>query len=108
MRTRRFLLIIWCVGFACNVLAATFTVSNVNDSGSGSLRQAIFDANATPGKDLVQFNILPAGPHTIVLIADGLAITDPVTIDGSTQPGFAGRPIIVLTGDEDANPGLSI
>src|ERR1051325_11418975 len=108
MRTLRFLSFICCAGFAFNGLAATFTVTSANDSGPGSLRQAVFDANDTPGKDIIQFNILPAGPQTIVLIADGLAITDPVTIDGSTQPGFAGKPVIVLTGDEDANPGLSI
>lgn len=36
-------------------LAATFTVTNTNDSGSGSLRQALLDANAAPNP-----------PHAIV------------------------------------------
>ncbi|MFZ1392359.1 MAG: hypothetical protein WAS23_12285, partial [Dokdonella sp.] len=35
--------------FACaSAQAATFTVSNINDSGPGSLREAIIAANATP------------------------------------------------------------
>ena len=34
---------------------ATFTVTNSNDSGSGSLRQAIADANAAAGADSIEF-----------------------------------------------------
>ena len=36
---------------------AVFTVTNTNDSGAGSLRQAILDANATAGADEIRFNI---------------------------------------------------
>lgn len=42
---------------AAAVQAATFTVVNTNDSGAGSLRQAITDANATPGSNIVIFNV---------------------------------------------------
>jgi hypothetical protein len=44
------------------VHAASFTVTNINDSGSGSLRQAILDANATSGADTIDFNIPGVGP----------------------------------------------
>src|SRR5215218_2730997 len=75
--------------------ASTFVVTNVNDSGAGSLRQAMLDANANPGKDLITFNI--AGPARRIQPQLGLPdITDPVVIDGSTQPGFAGTPIVEL------------
>ena len=37
--------------------AATFTVTTTADSGPGSLRQAILDANASPGADTIVFNI---------------------------------------------------
>ena len=47
------------------VAAATFTVTNTNDSGAGSLRQAILDANASAGADLIDFSIPGAGVHTI-------------------------------------------
>jgi uncharacterized repeat protein (TIGR01451 family) len=77
----------------------TFTVITSADSvGSGSLRDAIAGANANPGPDLIVFQIPPGGPVTINL-ADLLpTIIDPVTIDGTTQPGFAGKPIVELNG----------
>ena len=75
----------------------TFTVMNTNDSGVGSLRQAILDANANPGADTIAFNIPGSGLHTIAPTSH-LEILDPVTIDGTTQPGFAGSPIIELNG----------
>ncbi|NQT14577.1 MAG: hypothetical protein HQ582_17605, partial [Planctomycetes bacterium] len=63
------------------------TVTNTNDSGLGSLRQAILDANGTPGTDTIDFNIAGLGPHTIQPTSALPTITDPVVIDGYTQPG---------------------
>src|SRR5437870_7946756 len=76
--------------------AATFTVTNTNDSGAGSLRQAIIDSNANSGADTIDFNI--AGTPTIQPQSQLPANTDPVTIDGTTQPGFSGSPIVELDG----------
>jgi RTX calcium-binding nonapeptide repeat (4 copies) len=45
--------------------AADFTVSNLNDSGPGSLRQAILDANAAPGADRVLFQSTLSGQITL-------------------------------------------
>jgi Ca2+-binding RTX toxin-like protein len=45
--------------------AADFTVSNLNDSGTGSLRQAILDANAAPGADRVLFQSALSGQVTL-------------------------------------------
>lgn len=67
--------------------AATFVVSNTGDSGPGSLRQAIVDANASTGLDAIQFNIAGPGPHTIQVSTPLPGITSPVLIDGYTQPG---------------------
>jgi len=67
--------------------AASFTVTNTNDSGAGSLRQAILDANANAGLDAIDFNIAGAGPHTIQPTSDLPLVTDPVVIDGYTQQG---------------------
>ena len=75
-----------------------FTVTNPNDSGAGSLRQTLLQANAMPGTDTITFDIPGPGPHTIQLASALPVITDPVTIDGTTQPGFAGSPIIELDG----------
>ncbi|GEM_PF-1010211 len=64
-----------------------FTVTNAADSGPGSLRQAIIDANNNPGKDEIHFFILGGGVHTIAPISELPVITDPVIIDALTQPG---------------------
>jgi hypothetical protein len=65
----------------------TFTVTNTNDSGPGSLRQAILDGNANPGADNINFKIAVPGVQTISLLSPLPIITDPVNIDGYTQPG---------------------
>src|SRR6476646_7194241 len=43
-----------------------YTVTNTNDSGANSLRQAILNANGNTGPDTIQFNIPGAGVHTII------------------------------------------
>ena len=60
--------------------AASFVVTNLNDSGPGSLRQAITDANASPGHDQITFASGLAG--TILLTSARLDISDNVTVDG--------------------------
>lgn len=72
---------------SASAFAATFAVTNTNDSGADSLRQAILDANASAGLDTIAFNIPGAGPHTIQPLSALPNITDPVVIDGYTQPG---------------------
>ena len=51
------------LGVSAPVLAATFTVTNTDDNGPGSLRQAILDAEAAAGPDTVAFAIPRAGVH---------------------------------------------
>jgi len=80
------------------LLLSVFTVTNTNDSGTGSLRQAILDANGNPGLDTIVFNIARGGMQTIAPTSPLPEITDSVVIDGTTQPGFAGLPLIVLDG----------
>ena len=85
--------IILCVTTVAPVAAATYTVTTTNDSGAGSLRQAIIDAN-TPGPDTVAFNIPGAGPHVISLASSLPSLTDDETvIDGYTQPGSVPAPL---------------
>src|ERR1043165_6048910 len=69
--------------------AATLTVTNTADSGDGTLRQAILDANADASPDLVTigFDMPGSGVQTIAPLSGLPTITRPVTIDGYTQPG---------------------
>lgn len=62
-------------------------VTTTADSGAGSLRAAINCANATPGLDTITFSIPGSGVHTISPLSPLPPITDPVVIDGYTQPG---------------------
>jgi photosystem II stability/assembly factor-like uncharacterized protein len=76
----------------------SFVVVNANNHGTGSLRQAMLDANATAGADTIVFNIPGSGIHTIDLLVGLPEITDQVTIDATTQPGFSGSPLVELNG----------
>ena len=78
--------------------AATFTVVNVNDSGAGSLRQALLDGMASAEPREIQFLITPTGgvTHTITLLSALPAITNRLTIDATTQPGYSNRPLVRL------------
>src|SRR6266436_4684264 len=88
--------------------AATFVVTNLNDSGAGTLRRAILDANANAGADVITFNLGPGGVQTLILFSVLPEATDPVTIDGTTQPGYAGAPLIELNGGTQPGHGIVI
>jgi hypothetical protein len=64
---------------------ATFTVTNTNDSGAGSLRQAILDANAAAGEDTITFST----SGTITLTSGQLEVTDDLTITGPGASSLA-------------------
>jgi len=69
----------------------SFVVTNTNDSGPGSLRQAILNADTTSGVTIT-FAIPGVGPvETIPPLAPLPAITSPgITIDGDSQAAFEG------------------
>ena len=74
-------------------LLATFTVTNLHSAGGGSLRQAIIASNDQPGANTIDFAV--AG--TIRIGKTSLpAITNTVTIDGSSAPSFAGTPVVTV------------
>lgn len=65
---------------------ATFTVTTADDDGAGSLRDAITQANARPGLDAIEFAIGGGGTYQEIFLQSQLPlVTDPITIDGSTQ-----------------------
>ncbi|HZZ78844.1 MAG TPA: hypothetical protein VFE62_10020 [Gemmataceae bacterium] len=71
---------------------STFDVINLNDSGAGSLRQAILSANSHAGADDIRFDT--AG--TIRLASALPTITGTLSLDGSTAPSFAGQPLVQI------------
>jgi len=82
---KRLALMVWAA--AAPVAAATFTVTNTNDSGAGSLRDAITQANGNPGADTIAFDIPGVSVHTIAPATSLPTITQALTIDGYSQPG---------------------
>jgi hypothetical protein len=77
---------------------STFLVTNTNDAGPGSLRQAILNANAQTGLNRIAFDIGSGGMQIIQPASALPAITNPVIVDGTTEPGYAGEPLITLSG----------
>ncbi len=96
---------------ATDLRAATFTVTKTADTNDGicdpdcSLREAITAANAAGGADIVAFSV-GSGTQTITP-ASNLPGFSNLTIDGTTQPGFSGTPLIVLNGQDTVLVGLS-
>ncbi len=84
-------------GLEKRMMLATFVVMNTNDSGPDSLRQAITDSNTMGGPNTIDFQI-GSGAQTISLMSALPPITVPVSIDGTSQSGYAGTPLIDLDG----------
>ena len=87
--------------------AATFTVTNTNDSGAGSLRDAIAQGNAAAGADTINFSVT----GTIVLTSGQIAINGPLTIVGPgannlTINGNANNRIFSIFATDPACPAL--
>ncbi|HXI51898.1 MAG TPA: hypothetical protein VNH84_10345 [Candidatus Saccharimonadales bacterium] len=80
--------------------AATFVVTNTADSGPGSLRQSLLAAAAVADgvENRIEFQ-LSNPPFRIQPLSQLPDLQGPIVIDGFTQPGFTGRPLIELRGD---------
>jgi CSLREA domain-containing protein len=114
---RRSLLLVAML-FALPLFASTYTVNTAldlpdatpgddvcnNGDGACSLRGAIQEANAHAGADTIAFNaaflIMPGTPLP--------AITERLTIDGTTAPGYAGVPLVIIDGNGIAGVGLDV
>ncbi|HXG64261.1 MAG TPA: right-handed parallel beta-helix repeat-containing protein, partial [Blastocatellia bacterium] len=75
-----------------------------DEGGNCSLRAAIEEANASPDANTIHFNIGGGGAQTITVGTLLPPITAPVVIDGTTQPGFSGLPLIRLDGSGSVIP----
>ena len=92
------------------VPAATITVSNTNDTGPGSLRQAILDANAGGGGDIIFSNV-----NGVITLASGLpeitgntAINGPGTNQLTVSGGYVFRIFAFNSGTTNSLSGLTI
>src|SRR3954467_18231 len=86
------------------VLLATYTVCSTADDGLGSLRSALIQINQDLGPGSILFDCADPGVQTITLMQPLPAITNPVVIDGTSQPGCSGQPLIRIDGS-GVSPG---
>jgi parallel beta-helix repeat protein len=91
-------------------LMSTYSVTTTADSGSGSLRQAVTDLNNSHSAGEIDFAIANDGSVQTISPSSSNgalpAITEPVKIDGTTEPLYAGKPLIELSGANVTGNGL--
>ncbi len=86
-----------------------FVVTNTSDSGFGSLRQVLLNVNAATGParitfDITSFGEMVSAPQTIFVQSALPIVTNSVIIDATTQPGYAGTPVVEVDGSEAGDP----
>jgi hypothetical protein len=91
------------------ITPTTYTVVNNLDSGTGSLRQAILDANANAGNDQIIFNLTGTSPYTITLgsalptiVSASTAIVTGGTAGTVTITGL-GASSLIISGSDPTN-----
>ena len=83
------------------LLLSTYVVSSLGDGASNNtLRWAILQVNADLQLDTIAFDIPNLGSQSIQLTSPLPAITNSVLIDGTTQPGYAGTPLVQIDGSK--------
>ena len=94
-----FLVLLAC---ALHARGFTFVVTSPADStATGTLRWAFINVNTSPAAPhIVAFNL--ASPFTIAPTGTLPALVQPVRVDGSTQPGYTGAPIVRIVGSNTA------
>lgn len=98
--------------------AATFIVTSAADAsdanpgngacattgGACTLRAALMETNALgAGPHRVEFNLPASGGLTILPLVPLPLVSKSVVVDGSTQPGYGGSPIVTLDGANTAS-----
>jgi len=92
---------------SCNLIVRVIPyelqVTSTDDSGPGTLRQALLDGNDSSDENLVVFRFAGGGPYTIRLASPLPEITSRTIIDGWSQSGSNANPVIELDGGGSSN-----
>ena len=89
--------------FNIKVVPFHLGVTSTADSGPGTLRQALLDANGSPDQHIINFKFPGNAPFVIHLLSALPEVTGPVVIDGWTQSGSNGAPVVALDGSGASN-----
>ena len=89
--------------FIVRVIPYKLKVDSLADSGPGTLRQALLDGNDTPDENLIAFALPGSGPFVIHLLSPLPVVTSPIILDGWSQIGSNGPPVVELDGGGGTN-----
>ncbi len=89
-KTSSILLILIALSGPLTARAVTFTVTNLGNSGAGSLRQAVLDAGALGGKNTIQFQSGLSGT---------LLLTASITLNGDLTINGPGAQVLAISGN---------
>ncbi len=82
-------------------LLSVYTVTSLgDDGGAGTLRSIIELVNSDSTPDTIDFSLPGSAPYVIQPTSALPEITNSVTIDGTSQPGYAGQPIVEINGGQ--------
>src|SRR5262245_17533014 len=100
---------LWFMPLEDRTVPAIFTVSNDANTGVGSLRQAVLDANTAAGADTIVFSSYFNVPRTITLATE-IGITGAVTIDGpsAANVNISGNNLVRIFNTQVAAAGTAI
>jgi hypothetical protein len=100
------LMFLICLAAVESASAATFTVTNTNDSGAGSLRAAVITANSTADNDTIEFAIPASDPNctaggvcTITLTSGELVVNSASTAGTLTITNTTGASNLLISGN---------
>jgi hypothetical protein len=82
----------------------TLVVTNTNETGPGSLQWAVLLANGSALSSVIHFDI--AGTPPYIIPWQGARLDYETTIDATTQPGYAGTPLVYLEDNRDSGTGF--
>ncbi len=116
---KRLYTLLWCIAMVAifsfistNIFATTFTVTNLNDSGAGSLRQAIIDANAAgAGPHTINFAVsgtIPISSSLPAIANSGITIDGGGTITINAQGGDINRDIFTINASNTTVKGFTL
>jgi hypothetical protein len=88
-------------------LPTVYLVTSTADHGTGTLHQAILNANTDTGPDIVRFHVGAGGKQTINLTSPLPTVANTLVIDGTSQPAWTNFPLIVLDGHLLTGPGVN-
>jgi parallel beta-helix repeat protein len=90
--------VVTIVGDELDSTSTTATIADMGGLNDISLREALTLANLNPDFTIINFNIPGAGGH-VIGVTDWLPeIWTPIKIDGTSQSGYVGTPLIGLDG----------